>query len=412
MTLRDNIALALTSIKGNFLRTVLTLLIIAFGIMALVGILTAADGIKASLESNFATMGSNNFTIRKGGSGIHVHRRGRSAKKDYKDLELDQAFDFKERYVYPSTISISNTVSMGSTLKYEFEKTNPTIRLIGGDENYLAVTGYDVEHGRNFSEMDTGSGRNVVLLGNDAAKKLFSRTEKAVDKIISVNNRKYKVVGVLAPKGSSSIFSSDNVAIIPLLNAKAIYGSDRKSYAITISVNDAYGLDAAVSEATGLMRNIRKLRFNEEDDFSISKSDMLSSMLVEQSGYVTAAATLIGLITLLGGAIGLMNIMLVSVTERTREIGISKAVGAKRSTILAQFLVEAITICQIGGLLGIVLGIAAGNGVSMLLGGPFIIPWKWILSGLFLCVVVGLVSGIYPAMKASKVDPIESLRYE
>ena len=411
MTLRDNIALALTSIKGNFLRTVLTFLIIAFGIMALVGILTAADGIKASLQSNFATMGANNFTIRKAGGGIHV-RRGGKAQKNYKDFELDQALDFKERYTYPSTVSVSNVVSFVSTLKYQSEKTNPTIRLIGGDENYLAVTGYDVEWGRNFSEMDAGSGRSVVLLGNDVAKKLFTKTENAQDKIVSINNRKYKVVGVLAPKGSSSIFSSDNVAIIPLLNAKAVYGTDRKSYAVTISVNDTYGLEAAISEATGLMRNIRKLRFNEEDDFRISKSDMLSSMLVEQSSYVTAAATMIGLITLLGGAIGLMNIMLVSVTERTREIGISKAVGAKRNTILAQFLVEAITICQIGGLLGIVLGIAAGNGVSMLLGGPFVIPWQWIFGGLLLCVVVGLVSGIYPAMKASKVDPIESLRYE
>jgi len=412
MTLRDNISLALSSIRGNFLRTILTFLIIAFGIMALVGILTAADGIKASLQSNFATMGANNFTIRKGGGGIHVHRKGRAAKKDFKDFELDQALDFKERFTYPAAVSISNVVSYVSTIKYESEKTNPTIRVIGADENYLAVTGYDVEWGRNFSEMDAGSGRSVVLLGNDVAKKLFTRTEKALDKIISINNRKYKVLGVLAPKGSSSIFSSDNVSIIPLLNAKSVFGSERKSYAVTVSIQDAYGLDSAISEATGLMRNIRKLRFNEEDDFRISKSDMLSSMLVEQSSYVTAAATMIGLITLLGGAIGLMNIMLVSVTERTREIGISKAVGAKRSTILAQFLVEAITICQIGGLLGIVLGIAAGNAVSMLLGGPFIIPWQWIFGGLFLCVVVGLVSGIYPAMKASKVDPIESLRYE
>ncbi len=411
MTLRDNIALALSSIRGNFLRTVLTFLIIAFGIMALVGILTAADGIKASLESNFATMGANNFTIRKAGGGIHVRRRGKS-QKNYKDFELDQALDFKERYTYPSKITISNIASRSASLKYKSEKTNPTIRLIGGDESYVGVTGYDLEWGRNFSEMDVGSGRSVVLLGNDVAKKLFTRTEKALDKIISINNRKYKVIGVLASKGSSSIFSSDNIALIPLLNAKAIYGSERKSYTITVSVQDTYGLDAAVSEATGLLRNIRKLRFNEEDDFRISKSDMLSSMLVEQSSYVTAAATMIGFITLLGGAIGLMNIMLVSVTERTREIGISKAVGAKRSTILSQFLVEAITICQIGGLLGIVLGIAAGNGVSMLLGGPFIIPWQWIIGGLFLCVVVGLISGIYPALKASKVDPIESLRYE
>ncbi|MGB1241584.1 MAG: ABC transporter permease, partial [Chitinophagales bacterium] len=263
MTLRDNIALALSSIRGNFLRTILTFLIIAFGIMALVGILTAADGIKASLQSNFATMGANNFTIRKGGKGIHVHRKGRAAKKDFKDFELDQALDFKERFTYPAAVSISNVVSYVSTIKYESEKTNPTIRLIGADENYLAVTGYDVEWGRNFSEIDANSGRSVVLLGNDVAKKLFTKTEKALDKIISINNRKYKVLGVLAPKGSSSIFSSDNVSVIPLLNAKSTYGSERKSYAATVSIQDTYGLDAAISEATGLMRNIRKLRFNE-----------------------------------------------------------------------------------------------------------------------------------------------------
>lgn len=411
MSLLDNILLALNAIRGNLLRTILTCMIIAFGIMALVGILTAVDGIQASLSSNFATMGANNFDIRKKGTGIQVGRRGKRPK-DYQPITITQALEFKERFNYPVTASISVGAAFAATVKYQSIKTNPNITVRGGDANYLSVAGLSLVEGRNFTDQEVASGKNLIILGNGMANKLFKKPQLAIDKVVSVDNKKYRVVGVLEEKGSSSIFSSDNLVIIPLMNARQEYANAQTTYVITVSVNNAYQIEEAIAEATGLMRSIRKLYFSEEDDFDISKSDKLASILIEQSEYVTTAATVIGIITLLGGAIGLMNIMLVSVAERIREIGISKALGATRQTVVTQFLVEAIVICQIGGILGVILGIAAGNGVSILIKGPFIIPWLWIVGGIAICFVVGIVSGLYPAIKASNVDPIEALRYE
>jgi len=411
MNLLDNILLAINAIASNTLRTVLTCLIIAFGIMALVGILTAVDGMKAALNSNFATMGANNFDIRKMGTGIRVGRRGRKAQR-YLPITLQQALDFKERYNYPATVSLSFNAAFAMTLKYQAQKTNPNIQVIAGDENYVKVGGFDIGYGRNFTAPENESGRHVVVLGNGVAEKLFTKAAAAIDKTVSIGNRKFRVVGVLAPKGATSIFSSDNAVIIPLLTAKSNYASNSTTYVITVSLSNAVIIEEAISEAVGLMRNVRRLDFSAEEDFEISKSDKLSTLLIDQSASITTAATIIGFITLLGGAIGLMNIMLVSVTERTREIGISKALGATKRVITTQFLVEAIVICQLGGLLGIALGILAGNAVSLVINGPFIIPWLWIIGGMLLCLFVGLISGLYPALKAASVDPIESLRYE
>lgn len=411
MSIIDTILLALNAIRGNMLRMALTCLIIAFGIMSLVGILTAVDGIQASLSSNFATMGANNFDIRKKGTGIQIGRRGRRPK-DFKPITVNQALDFKEQFTYPVTTSISLGAAFAATVKYQSEKTNPNISVTGADADYLSVAGLSLEEGRNFTEQEVLSGRNLVILGNGMALKLFKKPQNAIDKIVSVDNRKYRVVGVLEAKGSSSIFSSDNIVIIPLMNARTEYATSESTYVITVSVSNAPKIEEAIAEATGTMRSLRKLRLAEENDFDISKSDKLASILIDQSAYVTTAATIIGIITLLGGAVGLMNIMLVSVAERIREIGISKALGATRRTVVTQFLVEAIVICQIGGILGVILGILAGNGVSLLIKGPFIIPWLWMFGGIAICFIVGIVSGLYPAIKASKVDPIEALRYE
>ena len=407
----ENILVALQSIRGQWLRSILTILIIAFGITALVGILTAIDSIKNSISSNFTSMGANTFTIRNRGMMIKIGKQGKKAKK-YREISWDEAKEFNEKYSFPATVSISAMASQASTIRYNSLKSNPNITVFGCDNHYLASSGYYLERGRNFSVNDLQYGTNVVLIGQEVAKKIFPNGIEPIDKIISIGAGKYKVIGVLKEKGSSMGFGGDKVCLIPLQNCRQKFGREGMSYVLNILVENQQMLAAAVEEARGIFRKVRKVKLAEEDNFDIIKSDSLAQLLIGNISYVTAAATIIGIVTLLGAAIGLMNIMLVSVSERTREIGVRKAIGANSIVIRQQFLIEALVICQLGGLVGIVFGILIGNSTSFILGGGFIVPWMWISLGIAVCFVVGLVSGIYPAIKASQLDPIEALRFE
>ncbi len=411
LLIRENIRISLESIKSHLLRTVLTVTIIAFGIMALVGILTAIDSIKFFLNENFTMMGANTFSIRNREIMVQIGGR-RNDPKLFERITRDQALQFKEGFDFPASTSISTFAAHTATLKYKSEKTNPNITIMGTDENYIVTAGQEIAKGRNFNESEVHHGAHVTIIGSELEKQLFKSGQDPIGQVISIGPGKYQVIGVLKEKGSSIGFSGDRNCMLPLSNVVQYFPRPNRTFTIDVAVADPLLMDQAIGEATGLFRIIRGDRVGEPATFQITKSDNIAQMLTENIRYVALAATFIGLITLLGAAIGLMNIMLVSVTERTLEIGIRKAMGATRSAIRNQFLVESVVIAQMGGLLGITFGIIIGNVLSMILKTSFIVPWLWILLGVTLCFIVALVSGIVPANKAARLDPIESLRYE
>lgn len=407
----DNLHIALSSIRSNLLRTILTILIITIGITALVGTLTAVSSIQNAITSKFSDMGANTFSIESRGSNIRIGKKT-MRQKNYSYISFREAQQFKEEYNFPAITAISHQATGIATVKHESLKTNPNVTVTGIDENHLEVAGYSLEEGRNFTRTEVEAGRHLALIGKDIKKKLFPGTKEVVGKMISIGGIRYMVAGILEEKGTGFGRESDNVVFLPVTNVRQNFSQANMSFSINVKVRDPKLVDAAIAEATGLFRNVRGLTLDYEDNFNINKSDNLAKMLVENTATVTLAASVIGLITLFGAAIGLMNIMLVAVTERTNEIGVRKAMGANSKAIRNQFLFESVVIGQLGGMLGVLLGILVGNIVSMAMGSPFVAPWKWIFLGLGVCFLVSILSGLLPAIKAAKLDPIESLRYE
>ncbi|MEP6466751.1 MAG: ABC transporter permease [Parafilimonas sp.] len=422
MTLKDSFSLAYNTVRSNKLRTGITVAIIAFGIMALIGIITAIQSMNEGLRDSFSTMGANGFTISykerfrfhnddDNGEKVDKTKKAKKSNLD-KYIQLYQAEAFKNNFHYPAIVSISLNGFSNYEVHYKDKKTNPNVRMNGGDENYLAVNGFSVEAGRNLSTLDVQTGQNVCMIGSDVAAKLFGQyKDNAVDKFINVGGTPYRVIAVLKPKGSSALLRADNVIVTSYNNVRRT-GFGGNSFVIGVLANDISQIDGGVNEATAVFRNIRKLLPTDDDNFVIEKSDKLATTFISLLGSIQAAAGAIGFITLIGAAIGLMNIMLVSVNERTREVGLIKALGGKRKNIRQQFLFESVIISLLGALFGIILGVIIGNIFAVFLNAGFTIPWAWVIAGIVICSGVGLLAGIWPAVKASRLNPIAALRYE
>ncbi|MCF8225206.1 MAG: ABC transporter permease [Bacteroidales bacterium] len=407
----ENLNIAFKAIRTSLLRTILTVLIIAFGIMALVGILTAIDAIQSSLTSQFSLMGANTFTIESRSMNVTIGNET-YRRKNHAYISYHQARDFKERFNFPAEVSVQTWASGTAVIKYKDYKSNPNIAVRGVDEGFLFTAGYGIEKGRNFNETDIQNSEMVVIVGNTVAEAAFSEGTDPINEFLIIGSGRYRVIGVLESRGTSMGMGSDRICLIPYTTVREYYSWPRMNFQISVRAFDPMMMEMAISEAEGMFRLVRGLDATDESDFNITSSDQLSQMLIENLKFVRLVAIAIGIITLLGAGIGLMNIMLVSVTERTKEIGTRKALGAKSKMIRRQFLYEAVVIGQIGGFIGIVLGIIIGNGVSLAIGSSFIVPWAWIFMGLAVCFIVGLVSGVIPARKAARLDPIVALRYE
>lgn len=408
---KENVRIAFDSIKSQLLRTILTVMIIAIGITALVGILSAVSALENTISNDFASMGANTFNLQRYEFTTQT-RGGGERQKVNPIISYREVKNFKDEYQYPQTqTSISFNGTSAAEVKHENEKTDPEVSILGVNEFYLSNSGLSLEEGREFNYFDIENNNNVAVLGADFAEGLFKDTSP-IDKTISVRGVKFRVIGILESKGSTFGNNQDLRVLIPLGIARSIFTQPNINYNISIKVDNKEMLEGAQSEAVITFRNIRGLNPVEENNFGMERSDDLINRIGSITGYLNLAAWIISIITIFGSSIALMNIMLVSVTERTREIGIRKALGAKRGTIATQFFMETIIIGQLGGFLGILLGILVGFGVSSAAGFDFTTPWRAILWATGITLLVAVLAGSYPAGKAAKQNPIDSLHYE
>jgi len=404
------IKIAFSSLRTNKLRSSLTILGIVVGIFSIISISTIITMLQTSIEEGVSLLGKNTFQIQKFPVIIASDGSERAKYRNRKDITLEEYERLAERLVEAKSVGAEQW-QFGKLLKYRNKETNPNIMVCGCNTPAFPNNKWTIDIGRQFNENDVLRYQKVIILGADVAKTLFDYNDP-IDKVIKVNEHKLRVIGVLEKQGASFGQSQDNFAVIPITTFQSFYGKRSRSINITVMTHDNETYEDVIESAIGYMRTIRKVFAGEDNDFSIFSNQSILSQINDITVGVKIGAFVIAAIALLAAGVGIMNIMLVSVTERTREIGIRKAIGAKRINVLIQFLIEAITLCVFGGLIGIVLGVAVGNYAGSFLDAPTVLPIDWILIGVFMCVTIGVVFGTYPAYKAANLDPIEALRYE
>jgi len=409
----DNISLAIESIKAQKIRTFITMLIIAFGIMALVGTLSVVDAIENNFSSGLQSLGSNKFSIKRYNNNLLQGRRHNRSKKIINPkISYRDAVNFKNKFKDTNAIvSISVLSARNVEIKSGDKKSDPKYIIQGVDLNFQKVHLTETKDGKSFSKKDIQNNKHFAIIGTDLKQELFPNTS-ALQKDIIINGNRFKIIGVLKPKQSTFGGSQNNKILIPINLARRIFNQSTPNYSIDVLVYDKSQYEVLVSKAISIMRNIRKLQPLQDNNFGINRSDKLEKELKKVSNNLRYFAFIIGLITILGSSISLMNIMLVSVTDRTKEIGIRKAVGANSFLVMMQFFIETLVITFLGGIFGIIFGLLIGFSIGKLMKSPFIIPWDAIGIAIFVIFVVAFVSGLYPAYKASKLDPIQALRYE
>ncbi|MBL9185978.1 MAG: ABC transporter permease [Opitutaceae bacterium] len=408
MLIREIFRLAFSSLAANKLRSALTVLGIAVGVFSVIGVMTFINGMRSSLETGLNVLGANSFQISKfppiNFSDPWTRFRNR------RDLTYPMAARFKDMMGEHAKVNLTLNRG-GMTVIVRDRKTNPNVRLIGTDENYITAFNFDVAAGRNVGADDVAYGRPVCLLGADVVAKIFP-DEEALGKMVRINGQNYTVVGLLAVKGASFGGSPDNIVITPITRFLAVYGRNFRSLSINVQAPGQAELPATQERAIGVMRLVRALAPEDGNDFEVFSNESLIEAFNQILDVIAAAALVISSIALLASGVGVMNIMLVSVTERTKEIGIRKSIGARKRSILLQFLAEAVALSLIGGVAGVTIGVTGGNAVAYLMNTAITFPWLWAGVGMAVCGGIGVVFGLYPAWKASSLDPIEALRYE
>jgi len=400
--------MSVASLRDHKVRSALTLLGMVIGVFAIIVSVTAVQVIDVYFKDRLQFLGSSTFSISKV-STVQMGRSDRS-KRNRPNITFDQVERFRDAMSVPVTVSVMEMFSIGKVV-YSDRETEPSVMVMGVDQHMLGNYSYEMDFGRFFTSDDVQYARPSCVLGSEIAEEIFE-TENAIGKVVRVSGMRCEVVGVLKKKGSFLGFSQDNRVYIPITRGFTVFGGTNRDIGISVRVNNPVLINAAKEEATGHMRVIRKVEPGEDNNFEISTNDSLQSIFDAFTGTLTAGGAGIGLISLLAAGIGIMNIMLVSVTERTREIGIRKSVGARRRDIMRQFLLEAFFLCQIGGLIGIALGALMGNGVAIYFDISATFPTNWAIGAVVMVTVIALVFGGYPAFKAARLSPIDSLRFE